>query len=225
MSKLIKLFKEDRLYIDKWNLKQNLEYKIDLDLPPEPFIGNYKKAKIFVFLLNPGITYIKGFKEPLEIEHYKLYPNLLKDINNSNFMLFNKEYPFHKLNPNYRLYSGFQYFYKIFKQYINKEIDYKILSHKICCFQYHSWHSLKFKKRNLLPSQKYMFDIIRKIIINNKDCVFIFSRGIKIWSESLNLDFNDYKDRIVYLKNSRVSVISKNNLNQRDFNKINKILI
>lgn len=197
-------------------------------MTPVPYLGSINKAKVFLLQLNPGVYHPPGIETTEEREFGKVFPEFLND-HMRNLRQEKMEYPFISLNPRYRLFSGFRYWSKIFKEFLTSESDYKRVSQKVCCIEFFPYHSKRYRslKGKPLPSQRYNFLLVKNLIDKRKTIVLM--RGENQWFKVLKGEFQpevrDWKQKIIRLKNSRNVPLTKNNfVNEKDFRRIKRLL-
>jgi hypothetical protein len=202
----------DKQAIEKFNEKASDDYKIHTDLPPEPYIGNPITADIFLLALNPG--YAGDEKEYLS-KNPTLYQALLNNLIHQNI-----DYPLFFFEERFNDSPGAKWWERILKPVLNRTDDNRLLlSHKICELQYFPYHSKSYKSINqVLDSQKYTFQLLRRAIRNNK--MIIILRSEKLWLEAVpELNGNYCK-----LNSYQNVIISENNLGKADFEKLIELI-
>ena len=190
------------------------EYKLHLELLPEPFIGD-PNAPIYLLNLNPGYKE-ENKSEMLIIQNDIIDNNKHKSMN----------YPFYYLNPDEEkaAIKGSEWWLSKLSQ-LKKEVgDQQKLSKNIFCIEYFPYHSMKYKdckEIGKLPSQKYVRYLIEKAINNeknNENKIFIIMRSLKKWLGLEELRSGLYKlqksNRIFFCSNYQNPAISFNNLKE-----------
>ena len=214
------LLDEDKDAIFNFNKKEKRipEHRIDTNSLPVPFQGNPFNAKVILLQLNPGSDIPLGFEQEEDFS-LRIFPKLKKETLKDN--LHEKlEYPFHDLNPDYRLTGGFRYWIKVLRNFIKNKDDYKNISKKICCiefFPYHSKNYMHFGK--ILNCQKYNFFLVKEAI--NRNALIVIMKGKGFWFKYVK-ELKNYK-RIITL-NSRSPVLSQNNIRGNGFEQIQRAL-
>ncbi len=193
------------------------------DLLPVPYIGDLKKATIFLLFLNPGFSIDNYFVEELS-EDFKdaLKSNIKQDFENS-------EYPFFYLNPKFMWTGGGKYWLQKLKDYIlqikkTEGISYteatKYLSKKVAVLQLIPYHSVNFTRHNLLSkldSSRKMKRFVEEYLIpkakENKIGI-ICTRQAKTW------ELPEHENIVVYGNpESRGAHISRNSKAEPIFKK------
>lgn len=203
---------EDRSLIDKFNAKASPKYKIQTDLPPEPYVGNPHSADIFLLALNPGYkgdeqTYLTGNPEMKQA----LLDNLTHQI---------LDYPLFFLNEKFLASPGAGWWFRILKAVIKEIGDDKILlSQKICELQLFPYHSEKYKHiGSVVSSQEYTFYLLRRALRNNK--LVILLRSERLWLSAVP----ELTGKYIRLNNYRNVVLSQNNMAREHFGKLIQVL-
>lgn len=212
------VLKNDKKEILQYNINAISDHKINLETPPDPYIGDVFNAKIVLLQLNPGSDFPPGFLKPNEILERKVFPKLNKD-NIKNLLHEYGKFPFYHLNPEYKLTGGFRYWSKLFSPLINREDDYKKISKNICCIEFFPYHSKKFRPFNkILESQKYSFYLLEQAI--ERKAMIVLLRGERKWLNAVEkLKKNYFKPR-----NTRNPILSKRNFSDQQFEKILSLL-
>lgn len=169
-------FEEDAKKIQAFNKSLgNHPQFIDLNLMPEPYIGN-PNANVILLFTNPGL---KGN----ENENYKEFPEL-KKVLEQNLTHENFDYPYYYLDPKFRETDGGKWIRKRMNKIIEIVGD-KELSEKIFTIQLHPYHSNEFKDFNEpLLGHNYSMFLLSKAI--ERKALIIFSRSHKEWNSAYN---------------------------------------
>lgn len=206
--------KDDRNNIEVFNSKLGRHPKyIDLDLLPEPYMGN-PKAKIILLFANPGYG-SNETKEYDEIPRFK--ETIIKNLTHSN-----EDYPYYYLNPNFTRKSlkgetiftdgGKWILDKTKKLRKDSELTLEEFSTKIFTLQLHPYHSAEFKPLNKpYKGYEYTMQLFSKIIDRaiKGDALIICARAYKEWNkEYQKLNNNDKsKDLKIDLKTNFVQML------------------
>ncbi|MDR2583672.1 MAG: hypothetical protein LBC75_09350 [Fibromonadaceae bacterium] len=175
----------DRAHIDK------LRNKLNLELFPEPFIGN-PEAQVYLLNLNPGFN--EADKEDME------------DLKNYIFKNYRHKCPFYYLNDNLKETNGGKWWRQRLKELI-EECGIKKVANNVFCVEYFPYHSNKWTSGKVcIPSQEYNQALIEKAITERK--LFIVMRK-QLFSQIEEL--KTYKN-ILFLNNWRNVSISKKNI-------------
>ncbi len=196
----------DRHYIDS-----RINH-LQLEVLPDPYIGNLNQARIVLLALNPGYKNTDlsvNMNEPGYTRQNKL--NLLHKANP----------PFYMLDKRLNYSGGYKWWSRILKPLISAGIPIDSLSRKVMCIQYFPSHSRTYINIPIvLPSQGYSFFLLKEAIRQNKKIVVM--RSEKLWLNAVPelIDVNYIK-----LKNPRNPVISPNNMEEKEFTSIVKLLL
>ena len=199
-------------------LKQQKEEnkKIRLYLLPEPFIGNYQKAKVMLLALNPGF---RGDKNGEAGEDYWHKDKKFQTLIHDNLKLKNTQYPYYYLNedPHFENTPGHIWCNRVFNGLKKARIN--NLAEKICCFQFHGYHSSEYKHLgNKLPSQENTFNIIRSFL-KDRSKQIILMRSKEIWFNAIP-ELRQNEERLIILKNPRNLTLSKGNMKDGEFERV-----
>ena len=191
----------DRIYLnnfmdtDKYKDKLNEENKLELGIIPLHYIGDIQNSRILVLSLNPGYN----------DDYYEVYTeNVDKIVNNLNFKnprffefdLYeeNKEGYWKKLEPLFEV----QYKKALkTKKGIDDDLD-DFFKRNISLVEFFPYHSRKYDdcydklgkskegKKDYLPSQKFLFELIKERLNNSEDdVIIIIARSRSKWFEAI----------------------------------------
>ena len=225
----------DKIFLDK--IEDNLKSKLDLSIIPLHFIGDISKAKVLVLNLNPGINKknLSFYKDNEEYQK-KIINNLtFKDPKFFEFDYYteNNEGYWSRLSP---LFSD-KYSEKIAKNKISKDTkDLDIFFTKnIALVEFFPYHSKKYNncydmlgkskegKKDYLPSQKFVFELIKERLNNSADdVIIIISRSRSKWFEAIK-ELKNYSNCYI-LSNPQNPSFKKENIMKCQFNKGHEIL-
>ena len=130
--------------------------RLHLSLRPIPYLGNLAKAKIFILLLNPGLTYADYWAESKSKAFSQRLENNLQQSFSGN------DFPFFMLDPELCWCSGFVWWEKKLREVIrriakekfnDKYIDaMRNLSTKLACLELVPYHSSSFGFYSLIKN-------------------------------------------------------------------------
>jgi hypothetical protein len=212
-SETIIVAEKDRKYIN--DLLNNFNYdsfpkkeKLDFSVLPLHYIGDIEKSKILVLSLNPGIDekYKKEYneREKKGLNFAKKIENNL-NFNDPDFFEFDY-YEVEKEGYWKRLRPLFAEEYDEMLRISSKSLENKserlnelkeFFTRIISLVEFFPYHSAKYneyydklcingKKKDYLPSQLFVFDIIKERINNeNDDVLIIITRSHKKWIEAI----------------------------------------
>jgi len=92
------------------------ESKLHLSLTPVPYVGNIRKADIFILGLNPGVHPADYWAETLDEPHSRRFRERRAGALRQNFDRI--EFPFLSLDPEFSWHSGFFYWEKKLREVI-----------------------------------------------------------------------------------------------------------
>jgi hypothetical protein len=162
---------------------------LHVGLLPLPYIGNLRKSKVFILMLNPGLSATDYFGEYNQPEYRRTYLDNLHQNLGSDF-------PFHFLNPEFAWHEGFQYWHRKFKHIARvisekRKMNYtdslKLLSQNVSCLELMPYHSKIFKADALLDelsSVKVMVSFVKDYLYEKAqkgNATIIVTRKAKTW--------------------------------------------
>lgn len=182
----------------------NNPHDLKMGLYPEPYIGNPNTSSVVFLVLNPG------FDEN----------DVTLNMNDPYFIKMSGKNLSHKSDFYYldeRLnYTGGYKWWNLILGPLIKEFSHELIRHKVCCIEYFPYHSVTYKNsRNVLPSQKYSFELVKQAIKDNKTIVVM--RAEKLWLKAVP-ELEGYK--YITLKNPRRPFISSGNMTENDYTRI-----
>jgi hypothetical protein len=179
------------------NINNKPPYDIIGHILPEPFVGS-PDAEIILLNLNPGFAGNQAHLETMGNSNFvnDSLLNLSHQINN--FFLLHHQGP------------GQTWWKKKFKYLIeNCGID---KTNNLMCIEWFPYSSEKFHRnywrRNLLPSQAYSFDLVRRFMKEGR--IIIIMRSQDIWFETIP-QLQNYP-KLMILNNFQNPTITPNNL-------------
>lgn len=120
---------------------------LHLGLVPIPYIGNLRRASVFILMLNPGFSPGNYYAEQYSAEYRETLKRNLYQENS------NDRYPFFALDPRFAWHPGFQYWHRRLRGLaralaLKDDIDYQdalaVLSKHIACLEYVPYYSKSF---------------------------------------------------------------------------------
>jgi hypothetical protein len=165
----------DREVLESFNATAKLEYRIQLDVYPEPFIGD-PAAPILILSLNPGF-------KPAQVEAHA-QPDLARLLIKSMRLEAGEEsIPFHHLHPDYQKHSPSVWWPRCLKGWIDR-YGLERVSHAFFCVELFPYASKRFKAMpELLDSQRFGFEVARAKI--EAGATVIAFRAKKSWAKQL----------------------------------------
>ena len=209
-EKQTSIFHSYKGYVESNSFGNNTDQTLHVGLLPVPYIGDLKKASVFVLMLNPGLSPTDYFGE---------YENIkFRQTHLQNLMQENKtDYPLHFLNPEFSWHGGFEYWHTKFGDIARcvtqaKRIDYteslKFLSRNIACLELIPYHSRSFGAGSLirkLQSVKIMQSYVKDYLLEKArrgEITIIVTRSSKNWNLSKNKNviiYNNSEARSAHL--------------------------
>jgi hypothetical protein len=205
-DKQIYAAKDDYDYIQKLlqstkykSLTQNKKknYALKLNLYPQHFVGDIRNSKIIILSLNPG--YNEKYRDS-----YLKKPKYATTIKNN--LRLNKKTKFHAFDLSTPDDKGYWdkklnvWFESKIKEKLNnnkegnssEELD-KYFTNMISLAEFFPYHSESYNElydkianEDFLPTQQYVFDIIKNRINDEKDnVIIILSRSFKKWYDAI----------------------------------------
>ena len=166
------------------------EYKLQLSFYPQHFVGDVRAAKIIILGANPGFD--DNFKTLYD--NNKIHQQNIKN----NLQLKDGQIKFHAFDLDQ---EKLGYWGKKLKFWLNNPKIQKMPEESIPWFtsnlalaEFFPYHSVKydtdldsfFDKNGYLPSQKFLFDLLRNRIINDEDPVtIILMRSFNKWYKAI----------------------------------------
>jgi hypothetical protein len=189
-------------------LPRALERSTDLvlDILPEPFVGNPETAKVFFLLLNPGYV-------PEDVEVNK-DPYFVRQ-NRAN-LLHRAQPSFYYLDERLDYSGGYIWWAKKLNGLVKAGFTLGELAERICCVEYLPYHSVNYRhSKQILPSQHYGFELVRKATAQGK--VIVVMRSERIWLDAVpELAGADY----IKLHNPQNTAISPGNMPPEAFDRL-----
>jgi len=165
--------------------------RLHVGLLPIPYIGNLRKASIFILMLNPGLSHGDYFAE-FQVPSFRqaLLHNLRQEK-------MSKDYPFLCLDPRFAWDPGFNYWADKFHSITaalatQKQLSYqdalKHLAKRIACLELVPYHSRTFSAHGLLgqlPSSQAICAFVSRIVVpkaKNGRAIIISTRGNDMWN-------------------------------------------
>jgi hypothetical protein len=181
----------DRVTVDAHNQKypKSHPYHFCEKMEPCPFEGNLANAKVILLLGNP---------------HYQPTQSSPKDhvpIDGWGVWGFSE-------NTASSMHGWWRPRLRSFVNDYESEEEWKALSHKVASFQTIAWASQRFYDCSQLPSKGLMAQVLRDLIHNRSDVIFVVMRNKKYWEKM----FAGTTGKVIYTKNPRCSYLTKNNL-------------
>ncbi|MDA8054194.1 MAG: hypothetical protein M0Z77_00910 [Thermoplasmatales archaeon] len=235
--------KQERILALQGDLKELGSEKFNYTLMPEPYIGN-PDAEIYLLNLNPALDKLLESEDPEEIkclkrrfeEHILCNYAFYDEVGGISCEKY-KEFPFYHLNPDYKCFQGFWWWYGKLRPLIEKvsekpgfsklEEAFKKVASSIFGIELLPYHSKNFgsgrdlvkrlgegnNDRPCLESVKYNIRLVEDALRKNK--TIIIMKGRVEWVELIKRmpDYKKAENRVYELISTQNSVITENNIN------------
>ena len=241
---------EDRDYVRNNNLRLgvsgNDDYRFHLELPPEPWQGNPKKAKVIILTLNPGYVESANTVIAKLLKKAKCYKRLIRFKErvlklDADSMMPKKTASKSNEITTFEAFNalGDWYWYKQLRELREEYCScrekesaniprYKLENdfyRKFAVVEYCAYTSKSFsdsKHIDKLPSVDY----VRKLILDLKDKskIFVVLRAKGKWEKALGAGVIENKEKFIVNKNMS-QAFSRNNLGQDNFDLILRKLL
>jgi hypothetical protein len=199
---------DDWYCLEKYNQKYDAGvHKLELDVLPEPFIGNID-APVYLLNLNPGYDESDIYWHAHEKFRASILSNLLHE---------KLSYPFYFLNPEFNESSGSDWWTKRLR-ILTSDVGLSTVANKIFCVEFFPYHSIKYKEmpksitKELLITQEYSIKLVRDAITMGKTIIIMRSKSK--WLQYVpELKIHN---RVFELKNYQRTYVTPGNLAEYD---------
>lgn len=209
----------DEIFMASYNKRGSLK----LDQYPEPFVGNFNKAKVLILGGNPGydahdscllqnVNIRKTFESIIIQSYYPYRPQStfywLNDmIRNSIQQIIQNN-----LGKNVKNFSGFEWWEKRTRELV-QTCGKQNVEEGICYIDFYPYHSVNLSISGAmknLPSSLQIDTIINNAIKNNK--IIVITRAKAAWKKRIPA-LNTYCN-VIDLKNPRCAYITSRNMKE-----------
>lgn len=203
--------------------KENADprFKLQLQLPPVPYIGNPATARVVILAKNPGYAETND-------DEYQREPLLKKECIRS--LMFESRCPFFFLDSRFKGTDGYEWWDKVLRDVFDacyqRGVERERVLERISCVQWHPYHSARFKHplpaesrmtTRHLPSQEYSFHLVNQAIKNKSQFVLLWgNENERLWRGSVP----KLPTRTIRLRSSQTPRLSRGNMNEADFEKV-----
>jgi hypothetical protein len=158
--------------IEAFNHRARTEYRIRMEIVPEPFLGR-PGAPVVLLNLNPGFT-----EDDIELHKKSSFlESSLKCLRHEP-----QPYPFYLLDP-LNDGPGHRWWSRKLRPLVER-FDAKHVAQNVLCVELFPYHSLKFGVATLrVPSQHYSFDLVREAL--RRDALIVAMRSLRLWNEAV----------------------------------------
>jgi hypothetical protein len=183
-------------------------------LLPGPYTGNLSSAKVFILMLNPGLSN-GDYHAEYEVNGFR--SELMRNLHQENA---STEYPFLFLNPQYAWHPGFAYWQSKFDD-ILRTISHRFsnsyqkalrfLSQNLACLELIAYHSRSHKRippAKLPTSTRLMLEFVHNEVVplaKADQVSIVLTRGIADWGIAVEkgttsiIQYNGFEARAAYL--------------------------
>lgn len=179
------------------------DYRIRLNVLPEPYIGN-PQAKVVILSLNPGYDETDPDWHARPDFRSSLVANLRHEP---------EAYPFYPLNPAYSG-SGIHKWWRSKLNDLIRDTSLSTIAHNVLCVEWFPYHSIKYKAMpkgisgGLLPSQAYAISLVTAAV--DRGATLIAMRRYQDWAQQVP-GLRAY-DKVHHLRSPQSGHLSSNNL-------------
>lgn len=181
--------------------------RLRLDMVPEPWVGNPRRARALVLQLNPGF-------HPRDL-YWHRQPSFRRAAR-ENLEHRRAEFPFYLLDPAFAASPGGTWWRRRIGKLLGAlehagrgDAALRRLANRLAAVELHGYHSNEYRPiPATLPSQRYSFHLVEKAI--ERGCVIVIARGARDWS--IAVPALRRHDRVYRLSNAQSTYISPANL-------------
>lgn len=219
------VYEGDRRVIEDYNErhKKANDKQFILNIPPEPYRGNLRNPKLVILSLNPGyVERLNGnLVSMLDEKHRENFLSALYDnicLEEGSSVVFNEE-------DNV---IGDGYWRRMMDDIKEdlKDEKYDFMK-KIALIQYIPYFSKEMGshfKMETLPTQYYAKHLIRRILYEEPDALFLVMRSEKQWKSLIGDEMEKFENRFIVNEHPLVQKLSRNNLNTKERDVYGEIL-
>jgi hypothetical protein len=195
---------EDRPHVEAFNAGARPDFRLDLRLVPEPFLGP-RDAPLVILMLNPGRVPADLKLHRGEFRHV-LRANLGNDPEAQRHLGFRPEFAAHR--PWWR---------NRFARVIDEGHSPEELSRKVLSIEFHGYHARRWRPIPItLPSQHYGFWLVGRAM--KRGATIIPARGKNLWK--IAVPKLDSYEHLVPTRNPRAAYVSPGNLGAVGFQRV-----
>jgi hypothetical protein len=166
------VLEEDRALVDSFNQRAKKDYRIHVNLRPEPFLGR-PDAPVVLLNLNPGWD-----EKDAEWHTNQVFAELSR----ANLMHASSPYPFYLLNPKCQSSPGHCWWTKKLRWLVER-VGLQTAASRLFCVEYSPYHSKKFGSVPCLPSQQYGLQLVQAAM--KRSAIVVIMRSGKRWLEAV----------------------------------------
>lgn len=200
------LLRDKRFFEDK--------FKLQLQLPPVPFINNPEIANVIVLAKNPGYAPTND----AELEHY---PDFVEQ--NLAALSFESDCPFFYLDARFEGADGYVWWNKVLADvfrvcYEQCEISRQDVVKRIACVQWYPYHSKRFMQPlEPLHSQAFSFNLVAQAATQEKLFIILWgAENERLWRTSVP----NLPEDCIRLNSQQMPRLSRGNMRTQDFSRL-----
>lgn len=179
-----------------FNQRAEERYQIRTAVLPEPYLGN-PNARVVLLNLNPGWN-----PDTDPVNHAR--PEFIHR-NRQNLLHEPSPYPFYLLDPMLLPHRTCWWDKRLAE--LIRDTSRETVAHGVLCVEYFPYHSKRFKKSGILPSQKYSFDLVLRAI--ERRALVLLMRSKRLWTAAVP-ELASY-DRFFEANSKQCAYITPNN--------------
>lgn len=206
------VLKIDEHFVEQYNANAKPEHKLQTSVMPTPYNGGLDAAKVVFLSLNPGYDILDNFRT----EEYRkaIRENLADPYGYDNFVYLDKNFSSLNVNGNIITDPGYEWWKKRTRWLIDRCGEIK---GRFMALEWFPYASKEFKKpKEIFPSQRFTFDLVREAIRRGK--LIVIFRGRSNWFDSVP-GLEKY-DNLLKLSSNQNICVSPGNLKDNGFEKI-----
>jgi len=184
-------------------------YELKLDLLPQPWTGDIKRATVLMLALNPGFA----ADDHAEIEN----PDYAEQWRLA--LSFSTRVPFYFLDPAFSHTGGYRWWHRRLTALI-EVAGREAVAEQVMCVEHFPYKSVSYGSLGVtLPSQHYSFEIVRYAIREKKEIVLM--RSERVWLESVP-ELRNYP--YIRLSNNQNPYFSRSQMTSEQFERLSAAL-
>jgi len=194
----------DRPFVEAFNKHADEAKRLDLDLLPEPFIGN-RSAPLVVLGLNPGWSEQNSENYSTPARPHAILANLRDEPEGQ---------VHYALTPEFASTPVGEWWRRCFRWIVLAGQPLEHLARSVLSVEFHGYHSRSFASMPItLPSQWFGFSLVEQAI--TRGATVVMTRGRREWEVAVP-ELMSYT-RVVGLRNRGPAAISRGNCGNRDW--------
>ncbi len=202
------LLRDKRFYQDK--------YKLQLQLPPVPFLNDPETSRLVILAKNPGYSQTND-------DDLVRFPELVSQ--NIAALTFKSDCPLFYLDPRFKGSDGYIWWKQVLGDVLQASrerygVSQEAVVKGIACVQWYPYHSKRFRQPlETLPSQPYSFDLVKKAATAKREKLFVILWGTRnehLWRTSVP----ELPKDCILLNSQQCPRLSRGNMSQEDFDRI-----